>query len=302
MKISYVGTQSYQAVINHTQHITLKDEDAEAILVEDSRHDPVDARPCINTCSAVRALAEDERLAEEFKRLYNIKGGVSATYLYGFVGESDTTDFLEMTYSTKLMTGNVGPDVGFVKGTGMYAPDIFNAVPSLSNLIEGLQTMGYRGEICVGINDSYEINNVIFGLFMGGWALYNELSKGTMDDYYKFTVDGTRPKGLHKNGIAVVNLMTVPPFPSGLAHESFMTYPPEAEKHIYRTRYGRTEVAYASAWGTDITEAKRRCRLTLENCNAVNPDLQYRVDYGYKESFVLSADRWDHLGGVKPRT
>lgn len=299
MKLAYVGSSAHNAVIKHSLNITLGvREGTEAVIVEQARTEDIWELPTLNTSKAIRAMLEVESIEKEFNELYGIKDCAPTTYLYGFIGEKRTSDFLEMTYSTHFMVGDVGPNVGFVKGTAIPAEDPLLAVPGLANLIEGLQGMGYRGEITIGINKGFEMCNVLYGTFIGGLALFNELSKGHIQDYYSFCVNDIMPGGLHKRGVAVVNLMSLPAFPMNLHVDEAPQYPPDAEPHLYRVKYQNVEVAYAAAWGTSIHEAKRRCRQTLENCTAVNPTLQYRVDYGHKEDFVINSARWSELGGV----
>jgi hypothetical protein len=94
--------------------------------------------------------------------------------------------------------------------------------------------------------------------------------------------------------------MSRTPFPGEVNTYSEVEIPPDAESHTYICDYGNARVAYAGAWGADITEAKRRVRLTLGNCGAINPDLQYRIDYGCKLDFVINHDEWLKFGGTLP--
>jgi len=301
MRIGYAGSSSYRAVIEHTKTLTLGiNEDSEAVIVESvDMLGPPDL-PVINSCPAVAAMEKIPESKEQFNRLYNIKPGYAKSYLYGFVGSTDTSDLLELTYSTRFLTGGIGSQIGFVQGTGIACDsDVHMAIPALPVLLEGIRELGYRGEITIGITPSFDICDVMFGHFIGGFILYNELARSSIQDSYEFCVDVGEATRLHSKGISVCTLLSYPPFPHDTTIGTSIKAPSAADKHLYRVNRGACEVAYSAAWGQDIFEAKRRCRKTIENCAAYNKDIQHRIDYGYEQEFVVNHERWLSFGGTE---
>lgn len=307
MNIAYAGGCNYRAVLEHTRNTTLNvNEDAEAVIVESALMEGPPDLPVINTSDGVRSMMVSGSYAAEFQSLYNIHPGYPATYLYGFLGPTGLSDMLEMTHSTRILTGEIGPQVGFAQGTGIACEDdITMAIPDLSSLVEGLIAMEYRGEITIGITKGYGICELRFGHFTGGFSLYNELTSNNIQDSYEWCLGVGDAAQLHTNGLSVCTLISHGPYPHDLTAFSSVKAPSGAEKHLYRVCHDKAEVAYAAAWGKDIFEAKRRCRKTLENCAQYDKEVQYRIDYGYKDLFVLNNDKYLIFGGVergKPTT
>ena len=302
MNIGYLGESAYRTVIEHSKITLGINEDTEAVVVESSLMEGPPDLPAINTAPGIRALASSKELQDEFNIIHNIAVGYPATYLYGFIGEAGLSDMLEMTHSTRFLTGEIGSQVEFCQGTGMKCTeDLTQALPDLSELVDTLVDIGYRGEVAIGLLRDYRICSVQLGHFVGGFALYTELSIVGAQANYEWCLgvgDGGR---VFTEGVAVTTLLSYPPYPHDLTVGFSIKAPVGAEKHLYRISHGAAEVAYISSWGKDIFEAKRRCRKTIDNCTAYNKDIQHRIDYGYGESFVLSNDRWLAFGGTEPR-
>lgn len=303
MRIGYAGANSYRAVIEHTKTITLGiNEDSEAAIMEDATMVGPEDLPIINSCPAVAAILTIPDSLRKFNKVYDIQPGYAKTYLYGFIGPREVSDLLEMTFTTRFLTGDVGPQVGFVQGTGIACSnDVFLAIPALPSIIEGLQALDYRGEITLGITPDFRVCDIMFGHFTGGFVLYNELARNNIQDSYEFCVDVGGPTKLHQKAISVCTLLSYPKFPHDLTVGVSIKAPSSADKHLYRMNQGETEVAYSAAWGGDIFEAKRRCRKTIDNCAGYNKDIQHRIDYGYEQEFVLNHERWLQFGGTEKR-
>jgi hypothetical protein len=303
MKIGYIGDSAYRAVIEHSKEITLNiNEDTEAVLVESAVMETPPDLPALNTCIGVRALSLNEELRDTFNDVHGLVPGYPATYLYGFIGVEGLSDMLEMTHSTRFLTGDVGPQVSFVQGTGIACREnIFLALPKLGNLVNSLIEIGYKGEIAFGITAGFEICSIVFGHLTLGFALYTELSVHSPQSNYEWCLGRNSGGKLHTTGISVGTLLSYPPFPYPSSQPISVKAPTMAEKHLYRVLYGLDEVAYTASWGEDIHEAKRRVRKTIDNCRNYNKDIQYRIDYGFKERFVLNNDQWLAFGGVEPK-
>ena len=229
MKIGYVGDVSHRTVTHHVKQTTLgMREDRDAYVLERAEINWDTDKPMLNTSEPVRELLASKDLCSKFNKLYMLDNERPTTYLYGFMGEHTTSDLIEVAYSTKFMSGEVGADVGFVQGVGIAAKEPFQAIPDLSNLVQGLQTMGYRGEFTIGITKYYQLSGLTLGHFTGGFALFLELAKGSMDTYYEFCLSGNEPKGLHTNGVSVCTLMSMGPFPGNVSDESIVEIPLDA--------------------------------------------------------------------------
>ena len=303
MNIAYLGDDAYRAVIEHSKVTLGINEDTAAVIVESSLMEGPPDLPTLNTSAGIRALSLSLELQDEFNTIHNIVVGYPATYLYGFIRETGLSDMIEMTHSTRFLTGEIGPQIGFCQGTGLKCvEDLSQAVPDIAELVDTLVNVGYRGEITIGLLNSYQICSVQLGHFSGGFALYTELSIVGAQANYEWCLgvgDGGR---LFTEGVAVTTLLSYPPYPHDLSVGFSIKAPTGAEKHLYRVSQDAAEVAYIASWGKDIFEAKRRCRKTIDNCTAYNKDIQHRIDYGYGESFVLSNDRWLAFGGIEPKT
>lgn len=302
MNIGYIGESAQRTIIEHSKVTLGVNEDTEAVIVEEaSREGPLDL-PCINTSAGIRALSSSPEMLDNFNEVHEIVPGYSATHLYGFLGPDGLSDMLEMTQSSRFLTGDIGVQIGFCQGTGIKCmEDLSLAIPAISEIVDTLMSLGYRGEVAFGLTKNYQVCRVQLGHFSGAFALYTELSVVNAQANYEWCLgvgDGGR---LYTEGICVTTLLSYPPYPHDLTQAFSIKAPVGAEKHLYRSNQGLAEVAYAAAWGKDIFEAKRRCRKTIENCRAYNKDIQYRIDYGYGETFVLSNDRWLAFGGKEPR-
>ena len=297
MRIAYVGDNAYRAVIEHSRGMTRHiEEDTEAVVVESVCSEFPDL-PTINTAQAISAMAVDPGAQEQFNRLYEIQNSTPVVFLYGFLSPSGLSNLIEISYRNRFMTGEVGPQVCISRGCAVACEGAELAVPTLPPLIETLVEMGYRGELAVGISKDFGICALYFGSFIAGFTLYNELATVPMDSMYEWSLSGGMAPSLHEDGISLFTLLSVPPYPHRLDIPSKVPAPAAAEKHLYRMSVGLAEVAYAAAWGLDIFEAKRRVYKTLRNCTLYDRDIQYRVDFGLREDFLISRDRYLTFGG-----
>lgn len=303
MNIAYIGDSAYRTVIEHSHNITLSiNEDTEAVLVESALMEGPPELPVINTCPGVRALGYNKELKQAFDDAYGIATGYPSTFLYGFFSEDGMSEMIEMTFKTRFLTGDIGPVIPFCQGTGLACRENpLYALPKLNSIVEGLKEIGYKGEIAFGVTKEFDICSIFFGHFTLGFTLYTELSRTSPQHNYEWCLGVGDSCRLHQNGIAVATLLSYPPYPYDTNIGTSIKAPSKAEKHLYRFMVGNTELALAATWGEDISEAKRRIRGTIENCKNYNKEIQYRIDYGHKERFVINNDTWLAFGGVEPR-
>ena len=298
MKLGLIAETAAKAICEHTKHVVVGiDELTEGLIVENPKTYVPDIG-CVNTCLAVRNMLIQPQLQEMFLGELGITGGSPVSLLYGFVGPKGFSDLLEVAYGTRFMSGDVGKSLGFVQGTALpVGKDVFTAFPQLLAIQEALKEIEYCGEITLGCKADFTLGTLRFGHNTGLFALFTELSQLSPQANYEWCLGvGTECK-VHAEGVSVCTLLSNPPFPGVATTPSGVIAPSAAEKHLYRMIAGNQEIAYVATWGTTVIEAKRRTRRTIENCASYNPELQYRIDYGYKEKFVLSQDKYIQLGG-----
>ncbi len=299
MKLGYVGDSSYRTVIEHCKEVALGvNEDTEAVIVESSMIEGPRDLPLLNTNLAVRNLISTPALQAEFHQVLGLVEGFAVTYLYGFMSKERLGDLLEMTYSTRFLAGEIGSQLGFVQGTGLAcSSDTKMAVRQLTEVEGMLQSMKYRGEILLGVTRDYQICSLQFGHFTGGFALFTELATANPQAFYEWCLGEEEEPHLYEQSVSVCTLLSYPPFPYNTEVGFSIKAPSGAERHLYRMSIDRCEVAYSATWGKDIFEAMRRCRKTIDNCRAYNKEIQYRIDFGRRQKFLLNQEKWLSLGG-----
>lgn len=298
MKLGLLANNANKAICEHTKEVVIGIDDlTEAVIVENPLTHVPDIL-ALNTCTAVRNLLSQEKLEKEFYQELDITIGKPISYLYGFIGDKGFSDLLEVSYSTRFMAGNVGPMLGFVQGTAIpTTSEIKQAFPQLVQIEQALKAIEYKGEITIGCSADYTICDIQYGHQTGMFALFTELSQLSPQANYEWCL-GVGDKCLvHEDGVSVCTLLSNSPFPVPSPRPTTIVAPIGAERHLYRTDFYSHEVSYVATWGTSIIEAKRRTNRTIINCLSFNPYLQYRIDFGYKQQFVLSQQKYIDLGG-----
>lgn len=298
MRIGLIAQGAEKAICEHTKEVVLGIDDlTEAVLVEYPGTYVPDL-PSINTCLAVRNMKAQPKLEEMFQSELGVVNSTIDSFLYGFFNGKNFSDLLEVSYSTRFMAGDIGASIGFVQGTAIPATnEVFAAFPELTQIQTGLNEIEYRGEITLGCTRDFHISDIKFGHQTGLFALFTELSQLAPQANYEWCLGIGHECKVHEDGISVCTLISNPPFPVPTSETVPLIAPVGAEKHLYRVNAMSHEVAYVATWGVDLVEAKRRTRRTIENCVSFNPNLQYRYDYGYKERFVFSQEKYQKLGG-----
>lgn len=252
--------------------------------------------PLVNSCIGVQNIILNENLKSSFMesvcgtRGDKLEEGGSTLYTL-FNGEA-FSDFLEVNFSGKFMTGNIGPDLGFVHGVGIKCDsNIYDAFPVLIKFREAFNKLQYRGEILFAISSDYRITGVKFGHSHAHFCLYAELCQNTVQDCLEYLFGKVNKITLHES-IAVANLVTLSPYPSRSLNTQTIHAPKGAEKHLWRSQYGNGETVLVVCHGGYLNEARKRIRRTIENMLAFNPELQYRLDYGLRMGFVFNGDKY----------
>lgn len=299
MRVGLYAKQSPRAILEHTKNVTLGvTVDTEGIMVEDVLHNVTSDLPVINSSIGAKVIASVDEKRRLFREEFGFVDQKPESFLYGFLSPDKVSDLMEMQISGKFMTGNVGTDVGFVQGTAVPCDkDVYIAFPKLEGVIDALHILRYSGEIVIGVTRDFQICSLSFGHCTGAWSLFTELAQQSPQETIEFCF-GKRPNCLlHSDRVATCTLLSYPPYPYTDTEPFSVLAPRIAERHLYRFNVGNSELAYAAASGKQVFEARRRIRRTTENCSNYNPVLQYRIDYGVRESFVFSQERYLALGG-----
>jgi len=299
MKIGYEGANTYKAIIEHSHGVEFGfNEQSTHMIVGSPLEDTKWDVPTLNTCKPVHKLLTNEDAITSFNEIHGIVEEEAISYIYGFISPSGLSDMIELTKHHRFMTGDIGVVSPFTQATGIAVDvDLYAAIPTLQEIVTTLVELGYRGEITFGVTEKFQITDVFFGTLVLGFALYTELSKKNMFNSFAWCFgEGDKPE-LYKTGLSVSTLLSYAPFPYSTREHIAIKAPSGAEKHLYRMYIENTEIAYSCAWGKSIFEAKRRCRKTIDNCTLYNSCIQHRVDYGYKDRFLLMAEKYEAFGG-----
>lgn len=298
MRLGLIADTATKAICEHTKEVVVGvDELTEAVIVEHP-YTHINDIKTINTCIAVQNMYARPNLREAFFQELGIHNSVATSFLYGYVGPKGFSNLLEVSYSTRFMAGEVGPSLGFVQGVAIpTGSEVRNAFPKINEIEKALIELEYVGEITLGCAKDYSICSILFGHQTGMFSLFTELSQLSPQANYEWCLGYGEACLVHADGVSVCTLISNSPFPIPSSKETNIIAPVGAERHLYRVQSNPHEVAFVSTWGKSLIEAKRRTRRTIENCVSFNPELQYRIDYGYKEQFVLSQERYSKLGG-----
>ena len=297
MKIAIVSTGEAKAILDHTEGNFLGySKDAVAFFVDNPLQKLETELPVANTCIGVQNLMLHEDLR---KALLDDHVKVSKEFpvssLFAFFNGENFSEWAEISFSQKFMSGNVGPEVGFTTGVGFrVAYDVLEAVPSIPKLKEVLRNLNYRGEVLCSVAENFTLTGVAFGHFYGHFAVFSEISRNSVQEILDF-VFGKFPECKLYNSCCVANLVSQPPFPLIIPNSASPLHAPRsAEKHLWRIMINNlVETVLITTRGMSLSEARRRLRRTVENMLHYNSTLQYRNDYGFNLNFVLSAKKYE---------
>lgn len=301
MKISIEAATNMRDILEHTKTIMLGVQADTTHIIWDSPYgipEEFESKAHVNNCAGAAKLMRDKEILEQFKKGFGIVQGTPAFYLYGFLSEKGLGQTIEISAKHRLFVGECGPVVPFIQNTALACgSEIYDAVPSLRELVSGLQSISYKGEILFGCTESFEICYVGFGHQVAAFSLFCELSKQHPQAFFEYAFGLADAYELHTDRIAINTLLSYPPYPYTDEAPFSILAPTGSEKHLYRFKQNQCEVAYVATWGLYIQEAKRRCRRTIESCRNYYDLLQYRIDYGYKDKFYIMSDTYARLGG-----
>lgn len=300
MKIAIVNSQGYnKSVWDHTvgnELNSLLNCDGvffDSPLINDGSIKDI---PLVNTSVGIQNLILNEELrVKAFESIGITLGkakGARDTCLYSLFNGKEFAEFMEISYSDRFMTGDVGPEVGFSHGVGIKCgTQIYEAFPSLIRLREMLTKLDYHGEILLNVTPEYLVTNVWFGHCEWAFPLYSEISQNNVQDLLLFMFGKSIEIKLY-DSIAISTLVSLPPFPTIGLSNKIIHAPKGAEKHLWRFQTLGSEQLCIVCHGAYLREARKRIRRTLDNLVQFDSSLQYRIDYGLRMPFTFMADKY----------
>lgn len=254
--------------------------------------------PMVNSGIAVQNLILNKDLREKaFDGLGFIKeekhGG---NFLYMLFNGETFSDIMELSISTRFMTGGVGPRIPFAQGVGLHTESTtaYEAFPSLLRLRDMLHSLEYHGEVLCLINKDFMITNAIFGHCYWAFGMFSEICKNTTQDMLEFMFGKLKTCELYES-ICIGNLVSQVPYPMNGINCPVIHAPKGAEKHLWRVPRQGGEYLIITCHGAYSREARKRIRRTLDNLVLFNDELQFRVDYGLRMSMTLEDKRLKEL-------
>lgn len=206
-------------------------------------------------------------------------------------GVSISHTCLMKSYS-RLMTGDLGPDVGCVGSAILsHTPSSFS--PLLSRLRNVLNRVHYRGLLTISCLISRES---VFPIRFLSPTPYIptllEAFKGSAADLLSSTAMGRPLSGQFTRDLSLSVLLSVPPYPHtsdlstpytviGITDSNLRHIHPldiSAPVGVYETSGVDGRVGWVSARGRSLREARLRAYFTISNLSIL--DVQYRLDVG----------------------
>lgn len=251
--------------------------------------------PVVNTTREVIGVMTVAQLTEAFMENVGINPTAESTsVLYSIFNGSSFSDWIEISYSNRLMDREVGPRLNYTTGVGLRVEqDIFAAIKGLSKLRDFLLETKYMGEIAVSISPEFVITGIQFGHSACFFAMYSEMCTCDVQTMLDFSA-GLLKKLEVYDTCCVSNLVSKAPFPWISDFTSTMIQAPRgAEKHFWRFESKSGEYGLVVTHGKYIREARQRLLRTIQNMLHYDQDLQYRTDFGWNRKFVLEQVKYD---------
>lgn len=281
------------------------DPDTEKVLFE-SIETPIEIagnKEYANSSVGIQSIQQIPEAQDRVNKELSIQDGRIGTAIYTVSNGSNFADWIEIDFSLKMFSGNIGPNVIFTQGCGMKL-DInpLDAVARLASLRDTIEKLEYRGEVLVLINENFTINSVLFGHNFGPMAILSELSALPVSNIINF-IFGTSNTLKLQDDIVVGNLVWQIPYPA-LPPRLLppMVAPVAAEKHIWRVHENSHELALLMSKGNGAYKnCWTRIGYTLRNIKLSNPYICHRNDYGSsRRSFLFSQERFNQFLNQDP--
>jgi len=293
MKIGLISkSRMLEAFIKHGNncHIGTVRDDA-GVIVDNPLEEVPTGIPIGNTSLAVKNLIGNSEAMATFRGLLGLSElEQTVSYIFALFNGTQFSEFLEISFSTKFMNHEVGPQVGFTTGIATKCTnEIYVAVPQLNKFQDILsKQLKYSGEVLFGLAQDYTISNVTFGHSYGPFGLFIESCREGFENCLHFMLGQAENCTLYTS-CALANLVSLLPFPVfAIGKPERIEYPSSAEKHIWKFPFANSEVALITVHGQySIGEARARLRRTIENMLRYREDLQFRTDYGVNPKPML---------------
>lgn len=296
MRLAITNTGDMAHLIDHCNDaVTQLDADCEAVVVGNVTQWMDVELPLVNTCQGLMILMLKPELKRAYEKQFELGKGEIVSSIYSVFNGQEFAPFIEVDYTDRMLTNDIGRRIAFTQGTAMPVPQAYQAVMQLSELRDFLRELNYHGEVAISLNRDYCIHSIGYGHFYGHFALYNEMINLSPQRLLEWII-GNEDSVELREGCAVGTLVSLCPFPEimlQLTHK--IKVPSGAQKHAWRIVYGNQEAYLITSFGITINEAKRRTRRSIKNCERLHDELQYRTDYGYKNKFLISQESYEEL-------
>lgn len=297
MKIMLInGVGTINSLVDHCENVTNKMEGADICLLEQPLLEYPKHLPVLNSnIGVMNYMLNDELRNAVLQNVVKVSGEPFESELFAIFNGENFSDFIEVSYSTKFMTYNIGPCVGFTCGTAIkVTTPIEEAIPQMKDLLNFLREIKYHGEISIGLSSNYCITGFAFQHFYGHFSMFCEMAVISPSEILSFMIGEQKSCDLHDT-CCVANLISKQPFPVPISSRVSprIAAPKGAEKHLWRLPLGFAEPVIVTTHGSFLKEAQKRLQRTIYNMLSYDSDIQYRTDYGQQNKFVLCKDKYD---------
>ena len=307
MKLSLIPQRgSIRSLVNKIPNVQIGlGDDIDRVLFEDLSIplEPAVGKQIANSCQGLRTILAIPEATKRIHKELGVQEGTKVTAIYSLFSGEIFSDWIELDFSCKLFSGNIGPDIIFTQGCALKLEiNPLEAIARMSTLRDTLQKLDYRGEIIILINDNYTISSIHFGHFFGAFALMSELSELQTSNMIGFIFGDSNSIRL-SDDIALGNLVWQLPYPARMLEpQAPISAPQSAEKHIWRLQDQRQELALLTAKGDGAYKnCWRRIGYTSRNLKLSDPNLCYRNDYGNsKRTFLFSEEKFEKFKTAQP--
>jgi len=294
MKIAIATQGMAKAIIDHTNYKGELESGTQAVFVDNPLVTVRSDLLPINTSVGLQNLMLHPEMQEAVFADILKKEPEEVAFYAAFNGEK-FSDFVEISYSSRFMTHEVGPNVGFTSGVGCIVGDELSlACMELENLVNWLKGIKYHGMILIGMSSNFHITSLRWGYFAGPFALFREFFTNSVEHLLEFCAGVPHDLIPYDDVLTLCVLVTRYPYPVNLPNKNGpISARKNAEPHLWRNLEGYNETVIASSRGSILYEARRRIMRSIKSMLEYDENLQYRTDFGLREKFILSQEFYE---------
>lgn len=250
--------------------------------------------PSINTSVAARTFSISEKTQADMADALGMSKEKPVSYLTAMYNGETFSDWLEASYSSRFMDGEVGIDIGFSCGIGIPVDvDVAEALPQFKAVASFIHDADYKGQIRLGVTEDYNLCSITFGFFPGLFAMFCESCKSPVREVISFCAGEIGTCNLYSELVAC-NLVSKSPWPHIMGNDRIRAIS-SAERHIWRMKTGNAETVLVTAHGSNLMFCRNRIFGTVRNLLQFDDQLQYRTNFHSSRQLVLMQDQWKKM-------